>query len=145
MDQAGNLYGTTEYGGHAVDGEADGGVVFELTPNMDRTWSENLLYTFCSVKNCSDGYYPRHGLTFDQAGNLYGTTYWGGHPDGWGVVFKLAPNSKGGWRETVVHEFLDRPGAQPLGVLTFDPEGNLYGTTSGDNKTTFGSVFEITP
>jgi hypothetical protein len=66
---------------------------------------------------------------------------------GCGVVFKLAPNSKGGWSESVLHRFLDNrgTGAHPYAGLIFDATGNLYGTTGGDFKKTHGSVFEITP
>ena len=62
-------------------------------------------------------------------------------------VFKLAPNSNGGWKETVLHTFVDHPGASPVGGgLIFDANGNLYGETAGDgNINTFGSVFEISP
>jgi uncharacterized repeat protein (TIGR03803 family) len=92
--------------------------------------------------------YPEAGLTLDAGGNLYGTTYVGGDPNcyaiGCGVVFKLAPNSKGGWRETVLHSFYDHPGAFPSAGVILDGAGNLYGTTQGHN-TTFGSVFEIAP
>ena len=45
----------------------------------------------------------------------------------------------------MLHAFLDKPGAIPLANLNLDQAGNLYGTTRGDNTTTFGSVFEITP
>jgi hypothetical protein len=45
----------------------------------------------------------------------------------------------------VVHNFLDKPGAEPGSALILDPAGNLYGTTEGDSSTTVGSVFEITP
>ena len=89
-----------------------------------------------------DGIQPVAGLIFDPAGKLYGTTRGGGA--GMGVVFKLAPNSKGVWSETVLHRFLDRPGAFPYAGLIFDASGNLYGTTFGGNST-FGSVFEVTP
>jgi hypothetical protein len=61
-----------------------------------------------------------------------------------GVVFKLAPNSKSGWNETVLNNFVNHPGGQLLGELICDAAGNLHGTTTGVN-TTFGSVFEITP
>ena len=64
---------------------------------------------------------------------------------GCGVVFRLAPDSDGGWKETVLHRFLDHPGARPLAVPIVDAAGNLYGTTLGDGTTTHGSVFEITP
>ena len=59
--------------------------------------------------------------------------------------FKLAPNSKGGWKGTVLHTFVDRPGAAPVGVI-LDATGNLYGAAAGDgNVRTFGALFEITP
>jgi len=147
FDGAGNLYGAAfNFGPHG------GGVVFKLTPNPDGSWKESALHSFCSLKNCRDGYSSVSRLIFDQAGNLFGTTELGGHMStmgceaGCGVVFKLAPNSRGGWTETVLHTFLDRPGADPNAGLIFDTSGNLYGTTAGDNQgKTFGSVFEIKP
>jgi uncharacterized repeat protein (TIGR03803 family) len=57
----------------------------------------------------------------------------------------MTPKSGGGWSYRVVHNFLDKPGAEPGSALILDPAGNLYGTTEGDTSTTFGSVFEITP
>jgi len=83
-------------------------------------------------------------LIFDAAGNLYGTTQFGG-AHSFGTVFELAPNGHGRWKETVLHSFKDRPGANPTGNLIFDSLGHLYGTTVGDRRTTFGSVFEIAP
>ncbi len=80
-----------------------------------------------------DGSYPYAGLILDQAGNLYGTASDGGKlACKCGVVFELAPNSKGGWKETVLHSFFDRPGIDPGAALIFDTSGNLYGTTIGD-------------
>ena len=139
FDRAGNLYGTAELGGSG----ANSGVVFKLTPNPDGSWKEKVLHKF----NAGDGLHPQAGLIFDQPGNLYGTTTFGGGPVVVGVVFRLAPNSNGGWRETMLHVFRNHgPGAVPSASLTFDPAGNLYGTTSGSaNNNTFGSVFEITP
>src|SRR5271166_91095 len=64
-DRAGNFYGTTSYGG------AFGvGVVYELTPS-NGSWAENVL---CSFRSVNDGATPKGDLTFDQVGNLYGTT-----------------------------------------------------------------------
>jgi len=140
FDQAGNLYGTTAIGGDTCDC----GVAFELTPNADG-WTEEVLHRF----NGNDGANPVAPLNFDQAGNLYGTTLYGGDMScdpgaGCGVVFKLSPDSKGGWLKTVVHYFAAHPGAQPSAGVVFDAAGNLYGTTGGDQDT-YGSVFEITP
>jgi uncharacterized repeat protein (TIGR03803 family) len=146
FDLAGNLYGTTSLGG-----ALNRGTVFKLTPNADGRWRESVLHSFCSRTNCGDGARPFYAvLVFDLAGNLYGTTPEGGDQgcygkSGCGVVFKLTPNSKGGWNERVLHTFADHPGANPGAGLIFDPAGNLYGTTQGDAVTTFGSVFEITP
>jgi len=149
FDQAGNLYGTTPYGGKLRNcGGTTCGVVFRLTPNADGSWKENVLHNFTDGK---DGFYPYAGLIFDQSGNLYGTTAWGGNfnycsTDGCGVVFKLAPNSQGGWTETVLHAFNGPAGAFPYTGVIFDQAGNLYGTTQGViNSSTFASVFEITP
>jgi len=135
FDQRGNLYGTACGGGGA---NADG-VVFQLGPNPDGSWRENVLHTFTG----RDGSCPYAALTFDRAGNLYSTTFQGGI--GQGVVFKLVLNSKGEWREKVLHVFQDHPGALPSANVTLDAAGNIYGTTSGDSNTTFGSVFEIMP
>jgi uncharacterized repeat protein (TIGR03803 family) len=51
-----------------------------------------VLYSFCSRTNCGDGGFPFAGLIFDQAGNLYGTTFAGGATGG-GTAFKLTPHS----------------------------------------------------
>jgi uncharacterized repeat protein (TIGR03803 family) len=142
FDQAGNLYGTTQYGG--ARGNNGDGTVFQLTPNQNGGWTERVLYSFCSRTNCTDGFLPQAGLIFDQAGNLYGTTHWGG-AQGYGTVFQLTPNQNGGWTEHVLHGFLDKPGAYPYAGLILDKAGNVYGITEGDGSTTFGSVFEITP
>ena len=78
----GNLYGTTAGGG-----ERFAGVVFKLTPKG----KETVLYSFCTEgNNCPDGDAPDAGVVFDQKGNLYGTTYWGGEY-GSGTAFKLTP------------------------------------------------------
>jgi uncharacterized repeat protein (TIGR03803 family) len=141
FDGSGNLYGTAHLGGNLTNC----GVVFELTPDSHGSWEEKVLYSFAG----GDGRGPFASLAFDKAGNLYGTTLLGADrlcgSSGCGVVFELTPNSNGGWTETVLHRFLDHPGAAPYAGVIFDAAGNVYGTTSGDHSTTFGSVFEITP
>jgi uncharacterized repeat protein (TIGR03803 family) len=80
-DAAGNLYGTTSQGG----GTHNGGVVFKLSP----AGIETVLYSFT---NGADGYFPAAGVLQDAAGNLYGTSTYGGGSEGrGGVVFRLAP------------------------------------------------------
>jgi uncharacterized repeat protein (TIGR03803 family) len=132
LDQKGDLYGVAGSGGaHKY------GVVFEVTPQG----KEIVLYNFCAQSGCADGRYPTAGLVFDQKGNLYGTTYWGGayknsFCGGCGVVFKLSPEGK----ETVLYRFCAHgtclDGANPNGVV-FDQNGNLYGTTN------IGGVHEL--
>ena len=146
FDGAGNLYGTTASGGNlSLCGSqvyvSGCGVVFQLTPNADGTWTENVLHRFTGA----DGREPESGVVMDSAGNLYGTTFRGGNSCDCVLVFRLTRNSAGGWSDTVLHRFLDRPGDHSIAGLALDVKGNLYGTTTGDFTTTFGSVFEVTP
>lgn len=135
MDEKGNLYGTTEYGG-----PSDYGTVFELSPQGDGTWSEKLLHTF----NLSDGEYPQANLTFDPAGNLYGTTS-AGDKFSSGNVFELSPGIGGDWSFRVLHTFDIDDGESPQGGLIFDGSGNLYGTTFVGGANRYGTVFRLSP
>lgn len=93
QDAAGNFYGTTAQGGTlapacAVNVAGGCGVVFKLDPNGNET----VLHTFSGA----DGATPSiTGLVQDEAGNLYGTTAYGGDLSvcggGCGVVFKITP------------------------------------------------------
>src|ERR1700683_4889253 len=94
-DAAGNLYGVTEQGGNtlAACSLASCGTVFKLSKNSGGSWALSTIYAF---HGGSDGAYPVGGLTFDKAGNLYGTTYQGGSSPGsagFGIVFELSPTS----------------------------------------------------
>ena len=147
LDAAGNLYGTTSFGGTTQHCGVQRcpppyGTVFELTPNTGGSWSVKVLHTF--VNNGKDGYSSEAGLVFDNAGNLYGTTSAGG-PNGYGTVFELAPTAGGSWTETVLYSWGNTPSDDaPRAGLILDSAGNLYGTTPGDNSGN-GAVFEVTP
>jgi len=150
FDKAGNLYGTTEYGGSGTctTPQTTGcGTVFELSPQSGGGWTEAVLYNFQN----EGGINPRAGLVIDSAGNLYGTTYQGGGgicAYGCGNVFELSPQSGGGWYETVLYTFQGgEDGESPLGGLIFDSAGSLYGTTSGGGTGSPGgrTVFELSP
>jgi uncharacterized repeat protein (TIGR03803 family) len=85
-------------------------------------------------------------LTFDGAGNLYGTTYLGGTANQ-GTVFKLTHITGTGWVETVLHSFLNNgeDGELPSAGVILDNAGNIYGTTQGGGRRGDGTVFEIVP
>src|SRR5260221_306762 len=116
-DAAGNLYGTTEYGGGVTCFFQDGcGTVFKL----DTTGKETVLYSFTGG---TDGEYPVGGVILDKAGNLYGATENGG-TSGFGTVFKL--NTTG--YKTVLHSFTGgADGSLPVAGVIADTAGELYG------------------
>ena len=148
MDAAGNLYGTTTEGGGSGCGGSGCGFAWKLAPNPDGTWG--ILSLLHSFQNGADGTDPSAGLIFDAAGNLYGTTQFGGAYGFGGVVFKLAPNPDGTWTETVLHSFgNDGDGFHPIAGLVFDVAGNLYGTTYGGPGSGCaegcGVVFKLAP
>jgi uncharacterized repeat protein (TIGR03803 family) len=129
-DSAGNLYGTTRYGGLNA-----GGVVYKV----DSSGQETVLYNFCSQPNCTDGNGPIAGVIRDSAGNLYGTTYSGGH-SGYGVVYKIDTLGN----ETVLHAFTGgKDGASPYAGIVRDSAGNLYGAASSGGTYDFGVVFKL--
>jgi uncharacterized repeat protein (TIGR03803 family) len=153
FDQTGNLYGTTREGGNSGCGTGCG-VLFELSPHSDGSWTEAVLYEFCSASGCTDGQQPEGGpLVRDSAGNIYGTTLFGGASRnctgvGCGAVFKLDASGK----ESVLHSFSNgTDGAFPFAGLVMDAAGNLYGTAEngGDNRCNppngCGTVFKIVP
>ncbi len=182
FDSAGNLYGTTSFGG------AEGnGTVYELSPTPSG-WTETTLYSFTSSDNGTgfgslimdahgnlfgitgnapgaayeltpqngswlykrlqtfsggDSFGPVAPPTFDAQGNLYGPLPFGGS-DQVGEIFKLTPSGNQ-WIYSAFYEFQSchvAPGCEPFGAVTFDANGNMYGTSAGGLN---GNVWEITP
>jgi uncharacterized repeat protein (TIGR03803 family) len=152
FDAAGNMYGTALAGGSSVGCHMQAyggcGVVYELSPSGSG-WTETVLYNFTGG---DDGGTPYGGLIFDSAGNLYGTTAYGGTGGG-GTVYELSPSSSG-WTLTVLAGFLGK-GSFPNGQcfactgsvanLIMDASGNLYGTTIADGAFGDGMAFELSP
>jgi len=146
LDKQGNLYGTTPIDGDTNCGRNDigCGVVFKV----DTKGNFNVIHTFSGP----DGEQPEGGLVIDAAGNLYGSTWWGGHlncksdaPFGCGAIFKLDASGK----FTTLYRFKGvADGRTPLGV-TQDSAGNLYGiaTEGGDLSCNApygcGTIFEV--
>ncbi|MBV9647917.1 MAG: hypothetical protein JO043_10675 [Candidatus Eremiobacteraeota bacterium] len=133
QDKAGNLYGTTSYGGHinpqgcSVNGC---GVVYMVDPRG----TETLVHEFSGYP--VDGALPGGGLVADAAGNLYGTAEAGGGSNS-GVVYKI--DAKG--NETVLYSFCPNSphcddGRMPVSNLTIDAAGDLFGVTAYGGLTT---------
>lgn len=142
FDKGGNLYGATSWGGaNNCPGIGQCGILYQLQPPLKRgdSWTETVLYVFKGV-NSNDGNTPAGGVILDQAGNLYGTTAYGGKGScqlfgsrvGCGTVFELMPPKRkgGAWTERVLYSFQSgKDGYFPWGDLTLDSLGNLYGAT----------------
>jgi uncharacterized repeat protein (TIGR03803 family) len=136
FDTSGRLYGTASEGG-----AYGGGMVFRLSPTGEGQWSEEILYSF--GPSPADGFDPKAGVTFDESGNLYGTTVEGGSSGlGLGVVYRLKPNAQPPWTENVLFRFQPETGANPISNVSFDSVGNLYGTVSSSAN---GGVFRLSP
>lgn len=125
-DSFGNLYGTTSFGG-----AADLGTVFKIDPNG----KEIVLYSFAGSP---DGRNPGAGLVMDVAGNLYGTTEFGGTSD-LGTIFQIDASGQ----QQVLHNFTgdSTDGSDPKAGLIVDSAGNLYGTTFSGGSYGRGTVF----
>jgi uncharacterized repeat protein (TIGR03803 family) len=135
FDGAGGLFGTT-----ADDFEASGNTIYQLSPSAGQ-WTYSLLYTF---SGSSGQIGPWSGVVRDVNGDLYGTTFTEG-TYGDGSVFKLTPASSG-WIYTTLHDFTGGDdGANPIGGVALDANGDLYGTTAYGGGNGYGVVWEITP
>src|SRR5208282_5438429 len=134
FDSAGNLYGATTYTSSCPT-TFDCGTVYELSPprQKDGDWTENTLHVF-EGHDKNDGGSPEGGIILDAAGNLYGTTAYGGSGPctlfgtavGCGAVYEMSPPAtKGGsWTETILYNFRGgNDGQFPIGNLTFDGTG----------------------
>lgn len=118
---SGHFYGTTLLGGEdrCFSAPYGCGTIFEIAPSHDGTWKEQVIYSF----HGGDGFLPYGQLAFDKAGNIYGTTEYGGNDGGCtygfdivncGVAFKLTQSS-GVWSEQVLVNFANaRSAANPL-------------------------------
>jgi uncharacterized repeat protein (TIGR03803 family) len=138
MDGSGRVYGT------AQGGKYDRGVVYAIDPTSKQY---SVIYNFCSLANCEDGYNPSSGVTSDGLGGLLGIAGDGGANDG-GIIFKMI--DVGGWSELVLHSFCSEAncedGTFPNGPLVGDGRGNFFGTTGGGGAHgNFGTVYELIP
>jgi uncharacterized repeat protein (TIGR03803 family) len=151
----GTLYGTTQYGpiqgGCTVNPGNGCGTAYRLQPpptaprSTEVIWRETVLHIFQGP----DGFQPQGDLTFDQAGNIYGTTISGGNGSncsgGCGVVYELAP-SGGGYTQSVLYSFQNNgDGFDVYGGVVFDNSGNLLGVVQNGGLNTRGAIYELSP
>ena len=143
LDTDGNLFGTTARGG-----ASNCGTVFEIVKDS------GAITTLASF-NGTNGMAPHDGVIIDDAGNLFGTTQFGGtgyvsgNPQsGNGTVFEVASGSHA---ITTLASFAGTNGALPLTGVVLDNDGNLFGATAfggpgyvnGNPISGGGTVFEI--
>ena len=125
-------------------------VIFALVAMpLGSTWAATTEKVIFNFTGGNDGGDPASQLTFDTAGNAYGTTVTGG-TFGCGTVFELAPAGGGQWQQSVLYSFgCFDDGKNPYGGVTLDATGNLYGTTAAGGTGTCtgdgcGVVFKLT-
>jgi uncharacterized repeat protein (TIGR03803 family) len=151
LDRSGNLFGTTSNGGATGNG-----TVFELAcAGYDASSqscavyssTDTVLYNFTGFG--VDGQTPAAGLILDSAGNLFGTTFYGG-ARGEGTVFELACASYNASAQScatysstdAVIDLGDFAEVYTSATPIIDGAGNLFGTTFG-YLTNQGTVFEV--
>jgi uncharacterized repeat protein (TIGR03803 family) len=144
IDSTGALFGATYSGGmHGCCG-----ILFRLVPNGAQSQYQ-VLYRFCSLRDCKDGANPSAPLTIDSSGNIFGTARAGGGNDlynyaGGGTVFELTGSSL-----QVLYRFCAKhlcgDGGDPSSGVIFDGAGDLIGTTAIDGKGGGGTVFKLSP
>jgi uncharacterized repeat protein (TIGR03803 family) len=133
FDSKGDLLGTT------------GSLVYELVPQANGSWVEVTLHTF---DGAPDGSIPSSSVVLDSLGHVYGMTLYGGTGSclpGCGIVYKLAPQSRVNWTETVLYNFIQGGGhaVYPSGGLILSNAGYLLGTSAAGGNG-LGTVFKLT-
>lgn len=147
LDQAGNIYLTaTALFGKRNKPPALRGLVYKLTLGKSGEWTRKTVFTFTPANSEADGTVPWGGVVVDAAGNMYGTTRYGG-AYGMGTVFEIMPpvGTSNKYQEKVLWNFNGTNGSAPQGGLILDSAGNLYGTTTAGGLYGGGVVFEVSP
>jgi hypothetical protein len=164
LDSTGALYVFST--GNYTCGSGACGTVIQLTPPAKgkTDWTESTLYNF---PGGSGGGVPgSYGAPLlGSKGEIFGTASEGGNPKnpqclnyGCGIVFQLTPPAKGktAWKRKTIFAFNGADGLNPIGGLTVDAKGNLYGSTNEGGKLSTcvpgspypngcGVVFELSP
>lgn len=141
LDSAHNLYGTTFAGGAYGNG-----VVFRLSPvkqDGNVKWKYVPLYNFT---NGADGGAPASPLTFDAAGNLYGTDASDpytcqGYYGCW-QVYKLSVGSNGTWQVAALYPIPNQKDAGNVS-LVLDSAGDIFATAYDNQYYSDAEVYEV--
>jgi uncharacterized repeat protein (TIGR03803 family) len=142
-DSSGILYGTAYLGGPNSNGS-----VYDLT-SSGSTYTETTLYAF---QGGTDGMNPQGALIRNGAGDLFGTTIYGGGK-GLGNVFELKRSGTTYTKRTLYSFKGGTDGALPRVKLLAGPSKTLFGTTLNGGTTGCavsgysgcGIVFELAP
>ncbi len=149
----GSLYGTTIFGGNPNSCGYGCGTVFRLQPpatfcrSVSCPWTKTTLFQFGHIL---DGAGPSSSVTFDSAGNLYGTTNSYGENQA-GTVWELS-RSNGGWTYNILYQ-LELTGGRTGNGVAFDARGNIWDTGYGGTANCggphqpyeCGTLWELTP
>jgi uncharacterized repeat protein (TIGR03803 family) len=129
MDAAGNLYGSTEYGG-----THNRGVLFRTNAI---TGGHTVLHSFSSQYAS-----PMSGVVRGLDGRIYGSTSFGGSLGNNGTLFRYDPVAS---TTTHVAEFDGANGSWIKSPLVVDSDGTLLGTARGGGSGTWGTIFRYNP
>jgi len=102
LDKEGNLYGSGQ------SGTGSSGAIFELKKSSSGAWSEGIIHTFTTSEGSPNG-----DLTWDDSGNLYGTTSLDSTGFN-GEVFELTPQSNSSWKKPSSSHFPPRWGRHSM-------------------------------
>jgi len=144
LDSRGNIYGTTEYGGHFCNTSSACGTVFKLT----RTQSGYRAHTLYEFHGRKDGELPTGSLVIAGDGTVYGTTQAAGKRRGCGTIFALRSQGRS-YKFSVICSFTcGSDGGFPAAGLIAGANCTLYGTAEGGGNSCSGhgcgTVFELT-
>ena len=133
--------------GTTSGGNGDYGTVFYVTPqpsichSVQCYWDETPVYAFMG----GFGILPEYSnLSFDSAGNIYGTTYYGPYPGG-GAMYELMRSGET-WTPILLHSFGNgNDGIRPYSNVVIDQSGNYYATTNMGGTAELGTVVQVMP